>query len=187
MDSYESSRGEKEKSPFIVSGNQMQIVPNMDSSAKKKFLKQDSNQNVAEADLEGNLFNKEFNTTEKLLSPSESGQQALIINGTSPEKSEAGESGKGAPPQFKRQKGLKKYLGLTLAVVAAIQYSLSALILKVLTIHPINVGAWRFLVMMFIPIPFLIHAALYKKQDVFKPLRKCNSTLVYIGVSCGLI
>lgn len=80
----------------------------------------------------------------------------------------------------KTQKGWKKYRGIILTIVAAIQFSLSALIIKVLGYHPFNLGVWRFLVMMIIPIPFIWHALFWKKQKVFKALWPVNSTLVYL-------
>lgn len=83
----------------------------------------------------------------------------------------------------KTQKGWKKYRGIILTIVAAIQFSLSALIIKVLGYHPFNLGVWRFLVMMIIPIPFIWHALFWKKQKVFKALWPVNSTLVYLVVS----
>jgi hypothetical protein len=187
---YIIGKNGKEKSPFILSAKPSQVqvienIKNMDSSTL--LINQDKNQNV---DVEGN-YEKDFNSNneneakaaEKLLLPI-----SLIQNGKISEKDETNVPASSAiQPAFKRQKGIKKYLGLILAVVAAIQYSLSALILKVLHLHPFNLGTWRFIVMMCIPIPFLCHAVFRKKQDVFKPLKKLTPTLVYIGVRNNLV
>jgi hypothetical protein len=83
----------------------------------------------------------------------------------------------------KKQKGWRKYLGIMLTILAALQFSFSALIIKILNYHPFNLGVWRFFVMMLIPIPFLWYAIFWKKQKVFKILWPVNSTLIYLGVS----
>ncbi len=80
------------------------------------------------------------------------------------------------------QEGWKRFLGIFLALLAALQFSLSALIIKVLGYHPFNLGVWRFGVMSIIPIPFLVHSALIKKQSVFQEVWPIQRTTFFLMV-----
>lgn len=85
-------------------------------------------------------------------------------------------------PVAKQQKGWKRLWGILFALVAALQFSLSALVIKILGYHPFNLGVWRFGVMCIIPIPFLIHATVVKKQKIFKEIWPVRSTTVFLMV-----
>lgn len=115
--------------------------------------------------------------------PNGSGEEEQFITLAISEKSKEAVGANNANVSPKKQKGWRKYLGILLTIAAATQFSLSALIIKVLNYHPFNLGVWRFFVMMLIPIPFLWHALFWKKQNVFKVFWPVNRTLIYLGVS----
>lgn len=81
------------------------------------------------------------------------------------------------------EQGWKRFLGIFLALLAALQFSLSALIIKILGYHPFNLGVWRFAIMSLIPIPFLVHSALIKKQSVFQEVWPIQRTTFFLMVS----
>ncbi|CAL8099512.1 unnamed protein product [Orchesella dallaii] len=85
-------------------------------------------------------------------------------------------------PVEERQLGVKRYLGIFLAVAAAFQFSLSAYVIKILKYQPFNLGVWRFSVMAMIPIPFLIHAVVWKKEKILKEVWPVNNTTVFLLV-----
>jgi len=88
-----------------------------------------------------------------------------------------------------KQTSWRKFRGIILAITAALQFSLSALIIKVLNYHPFNLGVWRFLIMMIIPLPFIAHAVFLKKQKIFHNLyaaKNCSSTLFFLTVQAAV-
>lgn len=74
------------------------------------------------------------------------------------------------------QEGYTRFLGIFLALVAAFQFSMSALIIKVLGYHPFNLGVWRFGVMTLIPIPFLVHTAVWKNESIFEGITSAKNS-----------
>lgn len=84
--------------------------------------------------------------------------------------------------ETEKQVGIKRFLGIFITLLAALQFSLSALVIKVLKYHPFNLGVWRFGVMACIPIPFLLHERFVKKQNVFKEVWPCKSTTLFLLV-----
>lgn len=72
--------------------------------------------------------------------------------------------GKGMNKEEEKSRN-RRYLGIVLALIAALNYSISALIIKVLMVnyHPCNFGVWRFVSMVAITTPFLIHGQFFRK------------------------
>lgn len=64
-----------------------------------------------------------------------------------------------------------RYRGILYGIAAALLFSWSALLVKVIAYHPYNLGVWRFTSMIMITIPILIygHYSRMKKNNVQKP------------------
>ncbi|CAL8144799.1 unnamed protein product [Orchesella dallaii] len=83
-------------------------------------------------------------------------------------------------PQEPQQSGITRFLGIFLTAAAALQFSLSALIIKILNYHPFNLGVWRFGAMSFFPMLFIIYKFFSKKENVFKGLWPPGRTTAFL-------